>query len=175
MNGPNVLSFARILLAPAVAWSILHGEDWQTVTLFGVALATDFVDGWWARRAGLSSELGRILDPVADKILGAATLAALAFAGRIPTELAIGVVLRDLLLLGCGWLRLRSGRPVPAAEFPGKVSFGILGGYLAGVVIGISWPAWAPGFVLAVYVIGGLGYAKRIPGLPMARAAKGQQ
>jgi CDP-diacylglycerol--glycerol-3-phosphate 3-phosphatidyltransferase len=173
--GPNALTVLRILLAPAVGASILFGSDWQTIVLLGVALATDFFDGWWARRSGRASAMGRILDPLADKILAAATLIALALAERVPRELVFAVVLRDIVLLAFGWLRLRSGRHVPSAELPGKVGFGILGGYLVGIVLGVPWPDWAPGFVGVVYVAGGLAYAKRIPGLPVTRAAKGER
>ncbi len=175
MTGPNALSVLRILMAPCIGATILYGQPWQTMTLLGAALASDFFDGWWARRAGLSSELGRILDPLADKILVACTLVALALVGRAPHELAIVVILRDLLLLAFGWIRLRAGRHVPAAELPGKIGFVVLGGYLVGVVVGIPWPAWAPAFVGILYVVAGVGYAKRVPGLPVARAAKGER
>jgi CDP-diacylglycerol--glycerol-3-phosphate 3-phosphatidyltransferase len=175
MTGPNVLSVVRILLTPGVVWAIVSSEDRWTIALLGLALLSDFLDGWWARRAGLSSELGRVLDPLADKILAGATLVALALVGRVPRELVLVVVARDAILLGLGWIRIRQGRRVPAAELPGKIGFAVLGGYLAGVVLRLDWPAWITPAVGGLYAVTGLVYAKRIPGIPVARAAKGEQ
>ena len=175
MTGPNVLSLLRILLAPAVGWSIVRSESGLTIVLLAVALLSDFVDGWWARRSGLSSELGRVLDPLADKILVGATLVALASVERVPRELAFVVLLRDAILLALGWIRIRQGRHVPAAELPGKVGFAVLGGFLVGVVIGVPWPAWIGAAVGTLYVATGFVYAKRFPGWMITRAAKGEQ
>ncbi len=169
MNGPNLLSLIRLLLGPAVAAAILAGSDTYAIVLLGVALATDFLDGWWARHAGLSTELGRVLDPLADKVLVAATLVALLLESRVPRELAFLVLLRDATLLTLAWLRIRGGGAVPAAELPGKVGFSVLGGYVFGIVVGIPWPSWVPAFVGALYLITGATYAKRVPGLQPTR------
>jgi CDP-diacylglycerol--glycerol-3-phosphate 3-phosphatidyltransferase len=161
---PNLLSGLRILLTPFVVLGIVREDPVLAGGCLGAALATDFLDGWLARRQEAFSPLGRILDPVADKILAAGVLVALVATGRVPRELAIVVVLRDVVLLAFGWIRLRMGEPAPPAGPLGKVAFAVLGAYLAGEVIGIAWPVWAPAAVGALYVGAGVAYAGRVPG-----------
>jgi CDP-diacylglycerol--glycerol-3-phosphate 3-phosphatidyltransferase len=175
VNAPNALSCFRILLTlPAVA-AILRGSWGAASAVLAVALLTDFLDGQLARRLGQSTELGKILDPVADKLLAAGVLLALVGVGRVPGELAWVVLVRDAVLLGFGWLRVRGGGPVPSAEIPGKVAFAVLGCFLGWEVAGTGWPSWVPGFVGAVYLLGGLSYARRMPSLPLGRILKGER
>ena len=71
------LTVARAAAVPAVivlfAWDFPNHDYWATA-LFALAMATDWVDGWWARRTGGTSDFGRLLDPVADKLLVMAAL-----------------------------------------------------------------------------------------------------
>jgi cardiolipin synthase len=175
VNGPNLLSLARILLTIPAVWAIVHARHGLATVVLAAALATDFLDGWLARRHGGSTELGKILDPAADKVLAAGVLAALVHAGRVPLELAGVVILRDVFVLAFAWLRLRAGAGVPSAGLLGKVAFAALGVFLAGEVAGPGWPSWAPGAVGALYVVAGLTYTKRIPGVPLGRILKGER
>jgi len=159
----DAFSLARLLLTAPLAMAILAGPMWLAAAIAVVALATDFFDGYFARRSRSSSELGRILDPLADKVLAAGALGALLVAGRVPAELVVTVVLRDVVLLAFGWVRLRGGAPAPSANTAGKVAFTTLGVYLAGAVAGVRWPAWAPALVGTTYVIAGLTYVTRLP------------
>ena len=173
MRIADVLSLSRIALTVPLAVAILGHQSLAAGVILGVALATDFFDGWFARRSG-STDRGRILDPLADKVLAAGALGALFLAGRAPAELVYVVVLRDAVLLAFGWLRMRAGLPVPTANAFGKVAFTTLGVWLAGAVVGWRWPAWAPAFVGATYVAAGLSYLARLP-LPVRRAAEGKR
>ncbi len=99
-NVPNRLSAARVVLA--IASFVTIGLGWYTATLvlFVVASITDFVDGWWARRFNQITQLGRILDPFADKLLVCGLLVMLC---AIPESLvaawvAVVVVARELLV-----------------------------------------------------------------------------
>jgi len=175
VNVPNVLSCLRVLLTPFVMLAIARQDHtWAGITL-GAALTTDFLDGWWARYRNASTPLGRVLDPLADKILAAGVLAALVAAERIPLEFAVVVVLRDVLLLGFGWMRMRAGHPVPPAGPLGKVAFALLGAYLAGEVLGLAWPTWLPAGVVAFYAAAGLAYAGRVPGFVPGRVVRGDR
>jgi len=81
MTVANSITLLRILLVPLFAWALLyHNEShaegytgsgwyWAAVILFAVAAASDGIDGWVARQFGQKSQLGRILDPIADKLL----------------------------------------------------------------------------------------------------------
>lgn len=174
MRIADLLSGARIALTLPLAFAILHGQSSFAGAILAIAVATDFFDGWFARRSGSSSDLGRILDPLADKVLAAGALGALFVVGRAPAELVYVVVLRDVALLAFGWLRLRAGMPVPTANTFGKVAFTTLGVWLAGEVVGWRWPAWAPALVGVTYVAAGLSYATRMP-LPVRRAVEGKR
>jgi CDP-diacylglycerol--glycerol-3-phosphate 3-phosphatidyltransferase len=175
VNAPNLLSLARIALTVPLVWALAAGRHGPATAFLGVALATDFFDGWLARRYSASTHLGRVLDPLADKVLVGAVLISLVVVGRVPAELAIVVVARDFALLAFGWIRVRAGAPVPSADLPGKVAFTVLGIFLAWHVAGREWPAWTPGLVGTVYVAAGLHYAVRIPGLFPWRALRGER
>lgn len=88
-NLPNVITVVRILLAPLFVWLLLAdaGQDgalrWWAALLFVVAIATDGVDGAIARRQGLVTELGKLLDPIADKVLTGGALVALSLLGEL--------------------------------------------------------------------------------------------
>ena len=95
---PNALCIARMLLVLPVAW-LLTKEDYQrTMWLFAFAAATDGLDGFLAKRCGWTSELGKILDPLADKILLVGTYITLAVIGLVPVWLAVTIVGRDVII-----------------------------------------------------------------------------
>jgi cardiolipin synthase (CMP-forming) len=106
MNLPNLLTIARIVAIPViVALTILPVETfrWIALALFALAAITDFFDGYLARTMKLVSPLGRMLDPIADKLLVGALLIALAWDGTfsaldlIP---AIAIMLREIFVSG---------------------------------------------------------------------------
>ena len=105
-NVPNRISMARLILS-IVAFVVLPMEFyWLTLVLFVVAASTDWVDGWYARKYGLVTKLGRILDPFCDKILicGMYILLAVEMDGLFPWYakiagwMAVVVVGRELLV-----------------------------------------------------------------------------
>lgn len=95
---PNALSVLRMLLVVPVAWLLVHGEFRLTLWLFAFAAATDGLDGFLAKRCGWTSELGKILDPLADKILLVGVFITLAAMGWVPLWLAAIAVARDLVI-----------------------------------------------------------------------------
>lgn len=95
---PNALCVFRMLLVVPVAWLMSRGEYWTTLWVFAIAAATDGLDGFLAKRCGWTSELGKILDPLADKILLVSVFITLAALGLVPIWLAGTAVARDLTI-----------------------------------------------------------------------------
>ena len=99
-NVPNSLSLIRLVLAVLVGLLI----EWQfflpAIIVFVLAASTDFLDGWWARRYGQVTKLGRVLDPFVDKIIITAALVALVGANgsRVPAWIVTVVIGRELLV-----------------------------------------------------------------------------
>ena len=99
------ITFARVVLVPVVMWLLLEG---RTVThaygiaaaLFAIAAATDFLDGFLARRWRATTTLGSFLDTTADKLLVSGVLVALVGVGRASPWIATIIVARELLILG---------------------------------------------------------------------------
>jgi cardiolipin synthase len=95
---PNALCILRMLLVVPVAILLVKQDFQRTMWLFAFAAATDGLDGFLAKRCGWTSELGKILDPLADKILLVGTYITLAAIGFVPVWLAVVVVGRDVVI-----------------------------------------------------------------------------
>src|SRR5437660_3305872 len=97
---PNLITLARILLVPVVVWAIASNQMLFAFLLFAAAGVSDAVDGFLAKRFGMASELGALLDPLADKVLIVSIYVALGIMDALPRWLVILVVSRDLLIVG---------------------------------------------------------------------------
>ncbi len=100
-NLPNLLTFLRILMIPAVLVFLDRGSPkdcfWAAV-VYSLAAITDMLDGWLARRQGLVSVLGKFLDPLADKLIVAAVLVWLVSMGRIPAWTVVVLLSREITI-----------------------------------------------------------------------------
>ncbi len=119
---PNFLTFGRILAVPAIVLAFyLPGESkyWIAFTLFVGAAVTDFFDGWLARKLNATSELGKLMDPIADKLLVAAALLVLVWDGVIGgiSVLAAFIILaREFLVSGLREFLAASQISVPVTQ-----------------------------------------------------------
>ena len=118
---PNLLCILRILLVYPVAQGILVGDYPRVLALIALAAFTDGLDGYLAKQFGWHTELGKVLDPLADKLLLVTVFVCLSLAGRAPGWLAGLVVLRDLVIfigaLVYKWLfGPLQGRPTVASK-----------------------------------------------------------
>lgn len=96
---PNLISFTRMLLIPVFAWAFLTGgKDVAALVLLVVIGTTDWVDGFVARKTGQVSKLGKLLDPVADRMAIIVVLLALVFRGVVAVPLAAVLLVRDLIV-----------------------------------------------------------------------------
>ena len=112
MSIPNLITLGRILLVPIVVWAIASGEMWIAFILFVAAGVSDAVDGFLAKRFGMTTELGAYLDPLADKALIVSIYITLSVNGIIPIWLVILVVSRDIMIVGAVMLSWVLGSPV---------------------------------------------------------------
>lgn len=100
-NVPNLLTFLRILMIPAVLVFLERGSPkdcfWAAI-IYSLAAITDMLDGWLARRQGLVSVLGKFLDPLADKLIVAAVLVWLVSMGRIPAWIVVVLLSREITI-----------------------------------------------------------------------------
>ena len=123
MNLPNFLTLSRIILAFVLVLFLeersLMGNIGATI-VFAIASLTDFYDGHLARTKGLISDFGKIMDPVADKILLLSALAVLAHIGMIALWIFIVIAIREVIVTISRFLAISQGR-VLAAESAGKI------------------------------------------------------
>jgi cardiolipin synthase (CMP-forming) len=148
---PNVLSLARIVLIPVFCWLAANERTrlWG-ILLFAVIVSTDWIDGYIARKTGQVSELGRILDPVADRLAIAAGLLTFAISGIFPFWAALMILVRDLAVL-LGGAGLLWGRDIRVeVRSIGKIA-------TASLMVAITWIAWgnAGGPFGEVLLVGG--------------------
>jgi cardiolipin synthase len=148
---PNVISFARIALIPLFCWLAANEPTrlWG-IALFAVVVSTDWVDGYVARRTGQVSELGRILDPVADRLAIGAALITFAISGFFPFWAALLILLRDVTLLLGGAAVLWGRRLRVDVRWIGKIA-------TFSLMAAIAWIAWgnAGGPLGEVLLVGG--------------------
>lgn len=114
MNLPNTITLGRILLVPLIVWAIASNQMTVAFVIFVVAGLSDAVDGFLAKRFNMTTEIGALLDPIADKALLVSIYVALSMADAIPRWLVILVVSRDLMIVGAmivSWL-LENPMPV---------------------------------------------------------------
>jgi CDP-diacylglycerol--glycerol-3-phosphate 3-phosphatidyltransferase len=99
---PNAITIARILCAPVFLWLLLAdggadgGMRWAAAILFIVAIATDGVDGYIARRYKIVTDLGKLLDPIADKVLTGFAFIGLSILAELPWWVTILVLVREI-------------------------------------------------------------------------------
>ncbi len=179
MTFPDQLTLARALAVPLVvvlfAWEFESHAYWATA-VFVVAMATDQIDGWLARRWNQTSAFGSLLDPIADKVLVMAALVMLIGEGVAPAWMVAAIVVREVLVSGLRLAAIERGIVVAARDL-GKlktwaqaVAVGVGGLAAAG-----AWSADVAWWVLLVAVlltlISGLDYARVAPRLLRADGA----
>lgn len=96
---PNLISILRIFLSVPVVWMLLVQEFGAALVLFAIAGVSDGLDGFLAKRFGWKSQLGGLLDPLADKVLLVSSYLSLGLLNIIPIWLVLIVILRDLVIV----------------------------------------------------------------------------
>jgi cardiolipin synthase (CMP-forming) len=177
---PNAISFLRIALIPVFfALIVDHDTTFAGLVLFIAVVSTDWVDGALARATGQVSELGKVLDPVADRLAIAAGLIALVVRGVFPLWAALLILVRDLAILVAGIILLVKRHARIEVRYIGKVAtfslmasiaciaWGNLGYVLAEAALACGWAIFAAGiveyYVATILYVGDLRRAWRAP------------
>lgn len=113
MSIPNIITLGRILLVPFIVWAIAADQMAIAFAIFIVAGVSDAVDGFLAKRFNMASELGALLDPLADKALLVSIYLALGIWGAVPGWIVILVVSRDIMIVGAVIVSWLFGKPIP--------------------------------------------------------------
>jgi cardiolipin synthase len=161
---PNVITLVRLSCLPVFLW-LLFGRDNRAAAAWLLAAlgATDWVDGYLARHMGQVSELGKVLDPVADRLLFLVGGAAILVDGSVPTWFALAVLVRETLVGGTTLVLAALGaRRIDVTWFGKAGTFMLMVAFplflashstlgwadVAGV---LAWAAGIPGLALSLY------------------------
>lgn len=175
-NAPNIITGVRIVATPFFLWMLLADDGqmgfwrWASGVFFVVAIATDALDGYLARSQGLITDLGKLLDPIADKFLTGAALVGLTILGELPIWVTALVLLREI---GVTVHRLFEARSVVlAAAWMGKLktvaqSVAIAFALFPFPEVFGGWFNWVNGITMtiavALTVLSGIDYVINLP------------
>jgi cardiolipin synthase len=147
---PNLISAARLLLVPAFVWAFLAGQNVLGVVFLVTIGSTDWVDGYVARRFDQVSNLGKLLDPLADRISIVAVLVVFTVRGVLPILLAGILLLRDLLVaVAFPILEAKGMERIPVNKTGKAATFSIFVG-LAALAVELA----APGIGTLAHAVG---------------------
>jgi len=121
----NQISVLRVILIIPLIFLLINQNSGNTIIIAAILLAmyiSDLLDGYLARKLNQVSELGKIVDPLADKIAVVSIVIVLFFQGRIETWFFIIVIARDLLILIFGYYLKKKNKIVLMSNYPGKIA-----------------------------------------------------
>lgn len=127
----NIISFSRIFIAAPIIYSYIYfdGVNWVFTSLVAYGILSDYLDGWAARGKNDITELGKVLDPLADKIMAGALFIFAAWLGLIPLWFLLLAIGRDLIILaGSVYISKKHGK-VAMSIWSGKVFVNVLAIY----------------------------------------------
>lgn len=138
MNLPNLLSLIRLCLIPVFTvlyFSPLANARLLAGLVFIAAALTDALDGYIARRFNQITRLGRILDPLADKLMVLSALLCVAVDGRLPFWIAAIYAVKEILMAAGGLLFYKRTKEVPSSNILGKLATTLLVAVIAAIIL----------------------------------------
>lgn len=118
-NLPNMLTLGRIVVIPLFVWLLYDGDPWFSVlaaSVFTLAAVTDVIDGFLARRWNMITVTGKLLDPLADKLIVAAAMVMMVRLGRIPAWIVIVLMSREFIVTGLRAAAATEGLVIAAGQ-----------------------------------------------------------
>ena len=163
---PNIISVIRILLVVPIAIALARHLLALSILLFAIAAVSDAADGYLAKRFGWQSELGGVLDPLADKLLLVTAFIFLGFLDLVPLWLVVAAVARDVIIVsGAAAYRLVIGPLTAHPSLVSKLNTLCQAAYILAVVgraklsVPPEWVAtWLGALVFATVVVSGIDY-----------------
>lgn len=121
---PNLISIFRFVLIPFIAFFLIYYPQGTVVisTLLILSFLSDILDGWVARKFNMVSELGKIIDPIADKLTVIVIVTILFLYNRVPFWFFLVIIFRDLLILLFGLILRKTKGIILMSNYPGKVT-----------------------------------------------------
>jgi CDP-diacylglycerol---glycerol-3-phosphate 3-phosphatidyltransferase len=163
LNLPNALTVFRILLVPvlvAVLLSESPSGDLLAAIVFAVASFTDALDGWIARRRKSESTFGKLMDPLADKLLVTSALVSLVSLDRLAAWVAMVIIARELAVTGLRQIAIEQGHVIPASLW-GKLKTAAQIAMVMCLIAVDGSPGWVDAVVyvtVAITVLSGADY-----------------
>ena len=143
MTTASKITLLRVAMIPVFMVALLMGFNWAALIIFAVASLTDFVDGYIARHYNQTSDFGKFLDPLADKLLVTAAMLIFVQWGRMPAWAVMIVLAREFAVSGLRMVAASGGK-VLAAGWSGKVkTFSTMVGLCVMMVFSLVWLDWA--------------------------------
>lgn len=173
MNWPNRLTVLRVLLIPPFLY-FAYVDPWWAFGIFVVATLTDTLDGILARRFNLVTSFGKLMDPLADKLLVTSALIVLTDLGTIPAWSVVLILGREFLLTGLRGVAAEQGMVVAASPL-GRYKTATQMVALAGLLVfNFAWLHWLYWAAVVLTLISGLEYGFKLRGLFGEPAASDQ-
>lgn len=148
---PNLITLVRLACLPVFVWLLLGRESSLAAgALLGALGATDWVDGWYARRFHQVSSFGKIFDPVVDRLLFFTSIVAIIIAGAAPLWFCVAVLVREIAVaLGTLVLAGLGARRIDVTWLGKKATFGLMFAFPAFLWADADWPLQSTFMVLA--------------------------
>ena len=174
---PNLLTVFRILLVPVLVAALLAetpNGDALAAAVFVLASFTDALDGWIARRKQQESTFGKLMDPLADKLLVTAALVALVSLDRVQAWVAMVIIAREFAVTGLRQIAMEKGHVIPASIW-GKLKTVFQAAMVMCLIAVEGDPAWLDALVYVTVGVTVLSGADYFFGLRRTLAAPGRQ
>jgi CDP-diacylglycerol--glycerol-3-phosphate 3-phosphatidyltransferase len=158
LNLPNVITLTRIALIPVFLWFTYFEsrvDSFIAALVYAATSATDFLDGWVARRKNLVTVIGKFLDPLADKLIVMAALVMLVHLGRVGAWVVIVIMAREFIVTGLRSIAVSEGLIIPAGQ-EGKYKTALQLAGISFLLLHYTYPidAWAFSFELDANRVG---------------------
>ena len=162
---PNFLSLLRLLMIPVIVWLYCEEQRYRAaVVVILLSGLTDIADGIIARKFNMTSDFGKILDPIADKLTQAALIISLTSKYELMVPLIIEFIVREFIMLILGYITIRKKDSVNSSQWFGKLTTVMLYAVMMVLILFPRIPLWAANTLIVMcgmtMLLSFVGYAR---------------